>query len=396
MLLELINLNPDLKRLKDEGYQLEVYKNYLLIHNIPYVTNEKQIKFGILVSTLNLSGNRTIIPETHESTWIGDAPCDPEGNLLSSLILASALRIEIDSKLIITHSFSQKPIDKNHYKDYYEKMTSYICMIENNAKAVDPNVTSKTFSDIPLEGESVFNYYDTSSSRSNIVSINEKLRQEKIAIIGLGGTGSFILDLVAKTLVKEIHLFDNDEFLQHNAFRCPGAFSLEELQNHDDKVNHFTKVYSKLRQNVIPHNYDITESNLSELDSMNMVFISIDDGLSRKIIVSYLLKKKISFIDAGIGLMSKNNAITGLLRVTTCTFNNISAKEQLPFNDSKEDEYSNNIQIADMNALNGILAVIKWKKISGFYHDLKQECNTIYDIFTNDLTNEYETRQDKI
>jgi hypothetical protein len=36
---------------------------------------------------------------------------------------------------------------------------------------------------------------------------------------GLGGTGSYILDLVSKTPVNEILLFDSDDFLQHNAFR---------------------------------------------------------------------------------------------------------------------------------------------------------------------------------
>jgi tRNA A37 threonylcarbamoyladenosine dehydratase len=48
----------------------------------------------------------------------------------------------------------------------------------------------------------------------------------------MGGTGSYILDLVAKTAVMEIHLFDGDDFNQHNAFRAPGAASLEDLEKH--------------------------------------------------------------------------------------------------------------------------------------------------------------------
>jgi len=51
--------------------------------------------------------------------------------------------------------------------------------------------------------------------------ITRRLELEKVAIIGLGGTGSYILDLVAKTPVKEIHLFDADALLNHNAFRHP-------------------------------------------------------------------------------------------------------------------------------------------------------------------------------
>ena len=41
----------------------------------------------------------------------------------------------------------------------------------------------------------------------------------------------------------------------------------------------------------------------------------------------------------------------------------------------EDDEYATNIQIADLNALNALMAVIKWKKLSGFYQDLKK--NTI-------------------
>ena len=54
--------------------------------------------------------------------------------------------------------------------------------------------------------------------------------------MGLGGTGSYVLDLVAKTPVWEIHLFDGDAFLQHNAFRSPGAPSLDELEAQPPKA----------------------------------------------------------------------------------------------------------------------------------------------------------------
>jgi hypothetical protein len=42
------------------------------------------------------------------------------------------------------------------------------------------------------------------------------------------------------------------------------------------------------------------------------------------------------------------------------------------------------------NALNALLAVIRWKKIVGFYDDLEHEHNTIYLIDGNTLINEDE------
>ena len=68
-----------------------------------------------------------------------------------------------------------------------------------------------------------------------------------MAIVGLGGTGSYILDFLAKTPVQHIHLFDGDRFLQHNAFRSPGAPSLEELQEELSKVGWFQRIYSRMR-----------------------------------------------------------------------------------------------------------------------------------------------------
>ena len=33
---QLISLNPDLKRLQDEGYHVEVKNGHLLVHEVPY------------------------------------------------------------------------------------------------------------------------------------------------------------------------------------------------------------------------------------------------------------------------------------------------------------------------------------------------------------------------
>ncbi len=41
-------------------------------------------------------------------------------------------------------------------------------------------------------------------------------------------------------------------------------------------------------------------------------------------------------------------------------------------------EYASNIQIAELNALNACLAVIKWKQLSGFYQDLEHEHHLTY------------------
>lgn len=52
-----------------------------------------------------------------------------------------------------------------------------------------------------------------------------------------------------------------------------------------------------------------------------------------------------------------------------------------------KDIYASNIQVADLNALNAVLAVVKWKKILGFYRDLECEHHCTYTTDGNMLIN---------
>ena len=171
---------------------------------------------------------------------------------------------QLDRNLTVHHSFSSKPPDG--YKDHYEKMTTYAAIISSPARVIDPNATAQTFPVIEAEDEdSVFNYLDTASSRAEITAVTRKLELKKFGIVGVGGTGSYVLDLTAKTLAKEIHLFDGDRFLQHNAFRSPGAPSADELRELPYKVDYFARIYSKMRRGIVPHAFHIDASNVEQL-----------------------------------------------------------------------------------------------------------------------------------
>ncbi|MCW3116849.1 MAG: UBA/THIF-type binding protein, partial [Chitinophagaceae bacterium] len=50
-----ISLNPDLKRLEDEGFELEICGAHLLVHHIPYVTASRAVKYGSFVCILTLA-----------------------------------------------------------------------------------------------------------------------------------------------------------------------------------------------------------------------------------------------------------------------------------------------------------------------------------------------------
>lgn len=387
MLHALINHSPDLKRLQDEGYKLELRDKHLLVHRIPYVNSSSEIGEGVLVTDLELAGNKTTKPDNHVIHFMGDQPCDKDGNIITSIKHNTTTR-DLSKGITVNRSFSNKP-KPNGYKDYYHKITRYIGIISAPAISMDSSKTARVYEVIKAaEEESVFNYMDTNSTRAEIGIISEKLEGHKIGIIGLGGTGSYILDQVAKTPVQEIHLFDGDRFLQHNAFRSPGAPSIKQLGKQYFKTGHFKMIYSKMHRGIKSHSKYLDESNLSLLEELDFVFLCIDKGSAKKEIIDYLIDNEIPFIDAGLDVNVAGQTLLATVRSTLVADQMTShIPSRISLTDRDADEYASNIQIADLNALNAIMAVIKWKKYVQFYQDEEKEYCSLYDTNVNEMYN---------
>lgn len=379
-----VSPNSDIARLIDDGYEVEIRQDYLLIHHVPYVTPEKTVAFGTLVSVISIEADKIVAPQTHVVSFVGQFPCTRDGTPMRAQ-LEHGGATELIPGLRVDFSFSHKP--KDGYRDYHHKMTRYVEVISEQAQALDPDATAKTFRPIvQTVQESVFHYLDTNSTRAKIGAIAAKLKNRKVAIVGLGGTGSYVLDLVAKTHVNEVHLFDGDRFSQHNAFRSPGAPSLEELGERQLKVAYFGKIYGRMRRGIHVHQYHVTAGNVGELAAMDFVFICIDDGPAKKVVSDFLVAQGKTFIDVGLGVHEKDGKLFGIVRATTST---PEKRDHFPklvsFAQVRDDVYDSNIQIAELNMLNAAMAVIKWKKLSGFYHDVEGEADSTYTINTNQL-----------
>ena len=382
-----INHSSDLKALRDDGYEIAVIAGHLVIYNVPYVNQQRQIKRGTLVSTLDMVGDVTVKPKTHVVMFSGGHPCDQHGRELENLRHSNTQQKICDS-LTVERSFSNKP--KDGYQDYYHKMTTYAEMLTAHAINIDPNATARTYAVIESdEPNSIFNYIDTASSRAGISTISQKLELSKVGIIGLGGTGSYILDFLAKTPVKEIHLFDGDDFLQHNAFRSPGAATPKEMKARPKKVDYLVTRYEPMHKRIIGHSEYLDKSNLDLLDDMDFVFICIDTGRAKLPIIQRLEAGDIPFIDTGIGIQLFDDQLLGVVRVTASTPSKRDhIKNEVNFVGGGEDDlYTKNIQVAELNALNAALAVIKWKKFFGFYLDLEHEHSSHYTLDGNTILN---------
>lgn len=385
---ELFSLNPDLARLRAEGYFVRIEGNLLVMREVPYVDSQRRVCRGTLASSLDLAGDRTRRPETHVIHWDGEFPCNANGSPLPAISHQSA-NTDLGHGLTARHSFSNKPPEG--YPDYYAKMSTYATILAGPAAVLEPGVSPRVFRGTEEEADSsVFNYLDTASSRVGLGALTAKLENEIVGILGVGGTGSYILDLVAKTPVKEIRIFDDDDFLSHNAFRAPGAPSLEQLRDAPKKVHYLKSIYERMHRRIVAQPVKMQTSALGLLDGITFAFISMDAGDEKRAVVAKLEALGIPFIDVGMGLELVNGSLGGILRVTASTpemRGHVHAGRISFEGGGGQDVYASNIQVAELNSLNACLAVLKWKKLRGFYRDLEREHHSTYTTDGNMLLN---------
>jgi hypothetical protein len=385
-----IDRSADLRRLQDEGYHLAVVHGHLFVRDVPYVNGAGKVHRGILVTTLALANDRTVRPNTHVMYFVGEQPCHRDGTAITQ-IHNSSKRVTLAEGVVADHTFSAKP--PGGYADYYDKVTTYVRILSGPAETLDPGVSARTYPVIRSEeAASVFRFVDTASSRVQIDVVTDKLRGERLGIIGVGGTGSYVLDLVAKTPAAEIRLIDGDRFLQHNAFRAPGAPTVEALDSQPFKVDYFESIYSRMHANIRTHPVALDESNLDLLDDLTFAFLCFDPGAAKRHAVAALLERKVPFVDVGMGIYLNDGSLGGMLRVTLVTperHYHLIERGRVPLESAAEDDlYSTNIQVADLNALNAVLAVLRWKKLRGFYADLEGEHSSLYMLNGNEIIND--------
>lgn len=381
MWTQLIDRNSDLKKLKDEKYNVSIVNSHLVVSGIPYVNKERNILFGTIFCPLTMAGENLLPPSDHTVYFTGEYPCDKFGNERSAYVNSANTTNKLTPEITSNFFFSSKP-DSGLYPDYYSKMKRYIDLLSAPAKSIDPSVTAQNFEYSGYCEKSVFKFPDSHSARAGITGISEKIKGQKIAIVGLGGTGSYVLDFVSKTHVSQISLFDADEMLNHNAFRTPGAISIEELSKRPSKVSYLAEKYSKIRDGIVGHEVFLNKTNVALLDGHDFVFLSLDNTEAKKVIIDHLIEVKIPFVDLGMGLSVIDNSLRGTLRKTMITSDNAKYLDKIAMGNTEEkDVYSQNIQISELNALNAIMGVIAWKKLYGFYctDDMYRNSNFILD-----------------
>lgn len=379
----LIDRNPDLRRLREEGLAISVLDGRLHIQGIPFVTKQRSVARGDLLIFLALAGDKTRPPPSHAATFVGGMPCDHTGKMLGFARPAKTG----PGRFVLC----AKPIGRE-FADHHEMATTFVRLISGHAQIVNPGISISEPTFIAAASEdTAFRYVDTATARAGLGELSQRLAGGSVAIVGLGGTGSYVLDLIAKTPVERIHLFDDDEFQTHNAFRAPGAPSIDELREARPKVEHFAHVYGRMHAGVIPHCTRIDARSLHLLDHVDFAFLCMDDTSAKPAIIAHLERRDVAFIDVGMGLFRTDTGLMGTLRVTSSTpskRDHVRSRGRIPLGGGGDDPYAENIQVADLNMLNAALAVLRYKRMRGFYADLGGEHFSAYSIDGNVLFNE--------
>ena len=368
---KLVSHNDDLQRLVEKGYAVGFDSNYLIVRDIPYLDAGGASQVGAFVAKLVFKDSEHVVQDDHQVFFAGGAPHNLDGTLIANLGGGPA-QLPLSpraSDVLVQRSFSNKPKKTGAFADFFEKIESYVGIVSGPAME-RYGATPYTFrmADLDDDDQSVFKFRDTLTSRAEITDLSAKFSDDIIALIGLGGTGGYLLDFLVKTPVREVRAFDGDAFHVHNAFRSPGH--TDDAEFGKAKAEIYQARYGNFRRGLTCHPTYLDETVEAALSEVTFAFVCVDKGPARAVIFDVLMRLGIPFIDVGMGLSRRNGALGGMTRVTYYSAKDASAVRSKGYADLKENPeglYRTNVQISELNALNAALAIIKFKQLRGFY-----------------------------
>lgn len=397
MFQKLVSHNDDIRRLVEKGYAIAFDGGYLIVRDIPYLDHERKLQIGAIVTKLEFIDQERVTQTDHQIFFAGSVPHGLDSRPIPNLGGgATQLALsEASQDVVVQRSFSNKPKATGKFQDFFEKIESYVAII--SAPAIElHDANPYTFRVLKeVMSDSVFKFQDTLTSRAEIADLAAKLKDDVIAVIGVGGTGAYVLDFIVKTPVREIRAFDLDAFHVHNAFRSPGKLDPTELGKPKTEV--YLSRYENFRTGLTFSRKLIDASCSDDLNGVTFAFVCVDKGSSRAGILDLLISKSIPFIDVGMGLNRKNGALNGMLRTTYYSAEHgqkVRDKGLAELADRPEDLYRANIQISELNGLNACLAVLRFKQLRGFYFEEFPYYNLLFEICDLKIVGESKLNED--
>jgi hypothetical protein len=377
----LASRNPFIDKIVNQGYDVGFINAHLVIFGLPYLNSSGELKYLDMICPLDLREEYLIDrPSNHKVYFAGEIPCNIDGQKISAGT-AEEVRT-VSDQIVGNRMLSSKPDGMRPYDSIEEKINQYLALISSPAVHKYPDVTPRRALKKHLEAElSPLIFPDALSAHEGVVELSHKLRGHKVAIIGCGGTGAYVLDFVAKTHLEEIHLFDDDIVHVHTLFRLPGVYGEKHLGM--PKVEVLAEAYGHFHLGIKPHVERVDQNNIACLAGFHFVFVCVDDGPSRQMIAQACHSASVPFVDVGMGLNKGANGLYGFVRTAggePGDFDKLNGTQYLPAQNAHDREYRNQPQIAELNALNAAMAVIRFKQHMRFFDRLTDSYAVVFDV----------------
>jgi len=145
-------------------------------------------------------------------------------------------------------------------------------------------------------------YWEIITRQMSIVTKSQQTRfkESKIAVIGCGGLGGTVIEMLARMGVGELNIIDNDSFDMSNLNRqlmssidCLGKSKSEVTKEKIRLVNPYVKVNA--------FNEELNEKNLDRIiGNCDIAIDGLDNLVTRVLISRYTKKKEIPFIHGAV------------------------------------------------------------------------------------------------
>ncbi|MCY3736833.1 MAG: ThiF family adenylyltransferase [Gemmatimonadaceae bacterium] len=226
-----------------------------------------------------------------------------------------------------------------------------------------------------------FHIPNTFETRAAIAPVQDRIRGQRIAIIGLGGTGAYLLDVISKTPVSEIHLLDSDCVDWHTLKRAPGAPTAEEIEQVRSgtllKVHYYHSKYGAFRAGIHPHPVRVdSPSMFSEFVSdhaIDYTFVCIDqltdgDSARQDAVYRAVTEAGVPFIDSGVSITLEGCTVRGAVTTSAYDAGSDAWKDAIPNARLVGGAPGyRNVQLPEVNAAAAAFAVMEWRRRTGQY-----------------------------
>lgn len=232
--------------------------------------------------------------------------------------------------------------------------------------------------------ERIFEFEIAGEDSRDMRNWRDRAREQRIGIVGLGGVGLWILDLMSKTDVREIRIWDGDEIEGRNLVRAPGWASQDAIGK--NKAEYFGEQYGRIRKGIsIQGQYWRSDDSEDRFEGLDFVFVAVDKAEVRTALCEKLEGKRVPFIDVGMGIERRVDRVRGSCQVFLSGKDPARWRVGIPTAEGAGEQEYYKLQLADLGALNAALAVGMWRRHIEQYEAEKRDWLIRYQIETNDL-----------